>query len=477
MGRVRLERDFTAEDPAAQLADLLDALTRFVDSFVSFPSEEARDTIAPWILQCHAVEAFESTPRLALLSPEKGSGKTRTLEVIEGLVPEPMHAVNLSAAALFRTIQSKGRVTLLLDECDTYLGPRVAKEHEELRGLINAGHRRGAVAYRCVGEPSKMEVREFPAFAPVALAGIGDLPDTILDRAIVIPMRRRAPGEHVADFRRRKVQGPSDKLRERCEKWAKESIDVLRLAEPEMPEGIMDRPADVWESLIAIGDSAGPEWSARIRRSAVVMNEIRQKADPSLGVQLLTDARKIFTEREVDRMFTTDLVTALCELDESPWGDLRGKEIDARGVARRLRPYGIRPKQIRDGESRKGYAIEDFHDAWSRYLPPLDPPGTETTETTETEPEGKEILPEPPGNISTKLSGPPVTPVSDVSHPSGSEAGEAFLDLGERVDAAIGLPLELHEQAAKVRSWNESLPAAPAISEIPWAKQKRDYSR
>ena len=110
-----------------------------------------------------------------------------------------MHTVNLSAAALFRKV-SEGRCTLLLDEADTYLGTRVAKDHEDLRGLVNAGHRRGAVAYRCVIDKG-VRVEEFPAFCPVALAGIGDLPDTILDRSVVVAMKRRAPGEHVEPFR------------------------------------------------------------------------------------------------------------------------------------------------------------------------------------------------------------------------------------------------------------------------------------
>jgi hypothetical protein len=135
--------------------------------FVAFGSDEARWAVTLWTGHAHAVEAFESTPRLALLSPEKGSCKTRTLEVLGLVVPEPMHAVNMSAAALYRVIGEK-HPTLLLDEADTYLGASVAKQHEDLRGLINAG---------------------------CALAGLGDLPDTILDRSVVIAMKRRASHE------------------------------------------------------------------------------------------------------------------------------------------------------------------------------------------------------------------------------------------------------------------------------------------
>jgi hypothetical protein len=56
---------------------LLDELDNYLARYVAFPSIEARHAVALWVVHCHAVDAFESTPRLALISPEKGSGKTR----------------------------------------------------------------------------------------------------------------------------------------------------------------------------------------------------------------------------------------------------------------------------------------------------------------------------------------------------------------------------------------------------------------
>ena len=366
-----LNVDALDSDPIPEkvdLAPILDEVTRFLDRFVAFPSQQALHATTLWAVHAHAIDAFESTPRLALLSPEKGSGKTRTLEVLDLIVPGAMHAANLSAPAIFRRVASD-RPTLLMDECDSYLGPRTAREHEELRGLINAGHRRGAVAYRCVGEPSKMEVHEFPAFAAVALAGLGDLPDTIIDRSIVVKMRRRAPSEVVESFRIRKVTPEGHALRDRMQAWAVSNLDVLRDAEPEMPQGIVDRPADVWEPLLAIADLAGPDWAERARVACVALNRERREADPSLGVQLLQDVRTVFGDGH--KLSTETLIGRLCDLDESPWGDLRGRALDARGLARRLRPFGPRPKKVRIGEtSLQGYERGDFYDAWVRYLPP-----------------------------------------------------------------------------------------------------------
>ena len=131
-------------------AALLDQVHKFLGRFISYPSKEAHDAHTLWIAHTHAMDAWESTPRLALLSPEPGSGKTRVLEVSEPLVPRPVEAVNVSPAYLFRKVAAdEGRPTILFDEIDTVFGPK-AKDNEEIRGLLNAGHRKGAVAGRCV---------------------------------------------------------------------------------------------------------------------------------------------------------------------------------------------------------------------------------------------------------------------------------------------------------------------------------------
>jgi hypothetical protein len=363
-------------------AALLDDVSSFLGRYVAFPSSEARDAVVLWVVHTHALDAADSTPRLALLSPEKGSGKTRLLEVLEMLVPTPRHAVNMTAAALFRAVEADSP-TLLFDEADTYFGSHAAREHEELRGLVNAGHRRGAVAYRVVGQGTNMEVKGFAAFAAVALAGIGDLPDTIVDRAVLVRMRRRAPDEQIEPFRVRKVRPEGDALRQRLARWASDNGARLSRADPTMPPGITDRPADVWEPLIAIGDAAGRDWPTRARNAAVVLNGDRLVADPSLGVRLLVDISSVFGEAGVDRLTSIELVTRLCTGEETPWGDLRGKPLDPRGLARRLKPYGIKPGQHRFGlETGKGYLRSDFADAWNRYLAPGQ--GGETIETSET---------------------------------------------------------------------------------------------
>jgi hypothetical protein len=219
---------------------------------------------------------------------------------------------------------------------------------------------------------------EIPAYAPVALAGLGWLPDTILSRSVIIRMRRRSQGEKVEQFRRRIHERQSHQVRALIQQWAQEA----EIAWPELPPEIQDRDADVWEPLIAIADAVGSEWPTRARVAAVTLVAASKEVDPSLGIRLLADLRTIFSDRE--QMTTKEVLQALNNLDESPWGDLKGKPLDERSLPRRLKQYGIKSKNLNLGgyDRPKGYHRDDLYDAWNRYLP--SPPSSETTATSAT---------------------------------------------------------------------------------------------
>lgn len=372
-------------------AGVLDAVEAFLARFVVYPSEHERRAHVLWIAHTWLMSAWESTPRIAFLSPEPGSGKSRALEVTEPLVPRPVHAVNTTPAYLFRKVSDEaGPPTILYDEIDTVFGPK-AKDNEDIRGMLNAGHRKGATAGRCVLRGKNVETEELPAYCAVALAGLDDLPDTIMTRSVVVRMRRRAPGETVEPWRLR-INGPeAEQLRERMSAWAWSVAE--RVADgtfwPEMPEGVHDRDADVWEALLAVADLAGGRWPADARAAAVALVAASKNRRPSMGVQLLADIRTVFTEIGDDKLTTEQLVKGLSDLEEAPWATIRrGEPLDARGLANRLAKYGIGSKPHRQGQTVfKGYAAAQFADAWSRYLPPhLGPESAVTPVTPVTEP-------------------------------------------------------------------------------------------
>ena len=158
------------------------------DRYLALP-EHGAVKLALWTVHAHAFEASFVTPRLAITSPQKGCGKTTVLDLLSGLVPKPLQAANVTAAAVFRTIEAK-RPTLLVDEADTFLA-----ENEELRGVLNSGHTRNGAVIRVVEHEGDFEPRQFSTWAPVAIAKIGKLPGTLEDRSIKLEMRRASPGE------------------------------------------------------------------------------------------------------------------------------------------------------------------------------------------------------------------------------------------------------------------------------------------
>jgi hypothetical protein len=341
----------------------------FLGRFITFPSEAAHVAVSLWVLHTYLMDRWDSTPRLALLSAEPASGKTRVLEILELLVPRPIQPVNASSAYLFTTVGSEdGLPTVLFDEIDTVFGPKAKDTNEDVRGFLNAGHRRGAIFGRAVYLGSgQRRPEELPAYCAVALAGLGWLPDTILSRSVIIRMRRRHEGEHVEPYRRRHHKSIGDKIARQIESWAELQPEVIEW--PEMPDGIQDRDADVWESLLAITDLVGGNWPARAREAAKVLVAAGKDAEPSLGVRLLADIKEVFAD--ADSMPSKELLARLNALDEAPWGDMKGKPLDERGLARRLRQFDIKPKRLRTGElTLRGYAKADFYDAWKRYVPP-----------------------------------------------------------------------------------------------------------
>lgn len=343
-------------------AELLDNLEATFMRYVVLP-ERAAEVLALWTMHTHAFNAFTHSPRLNVHSPEKGCGKTLVLDVLQELTPRALRTENISTAALFRLID-KELPTLLIDEHDSFL-----RDNEDLRGALNAGHKRGGRHIRVEGE--SYEVRTFKTFAPVALAGIGNLPGTLMDRCIMIRMKRALPGEVPERFDSRRA-GREQELRRKLVRWCADNFEQLESADPEMPDGIFNRKADNWRPLLAIADAVGGVWPQRARLAAALSCTEEEESD-SARAQLLADIRTLFEERQTDRLLSADLVRALAGMEERNWLDWsHGKQINTRQVASLLKPFGIAPKTLRTADGRgKGYELDQFTDAFARYLPTL----------------------------------------------------------------------------------------------------------
>ncbi|MGH8611629.1 MAG: DUF3631 domain-containing protein, partial [Gammaproteobacteria bacterium] len=327
--------------------------------------DHAEVALALWAMHAQSFKAFIHTPRLSIRSPEKGCGKTTCIDVLALLTPKAQRIENLTTAGLFRLID-KYAPTLLVDECDKHLS-----RNEELCGALNSGHKRGGVIPRCEGE--KNEVRMFRVFAPVALAGIRELPGTLHDRSIVINLKRAIPGEVHQGFDSRRTAHETELCR-KLARWCADHRAELEAADPVMPENFYNRLADNWRPLLTLADAVGGSWPEKARRAAVALSSGTDNDNESLRVQLLVDIWRVFDTTKAERIASEDMVEALNGMEDRPWPEINsGKTLTKTRMARLLKPFGIKPKQVRLPSGRtgiSGYEREWFADAFNRYLPP-----------------------------------------------------------------------------------------------------------
>lgn len=357
-------------------AEVLAEVESFVRRFCVLPDESAYVAVALWIAHTHFMDHMDTTGRLACLSPEPSSGKTRVLEVCDVLCHNPLLALDLSMSAFFRIVDDN-RPTILLDEVDAiFTGKAKSEGTEDLRRVINNGYRVGAVVQR-VGGQNRDQVQSFTVFAPVAMAGLGNLPDTLMSRSIVLQMKRRTPSEPVEPWRDRIHRLEGAEVQAHLAAWA---AQVERMDYPELPEGVHDRDADVWEPLLMVAEAAGADWPERAAAACQWFVRNKPASTVSLGVRLLVDLRSVWPEGHA-AMTTVDILTALARLDDAPWADLYGEGLSSRKLAKLLSDFGASPRDVRTPWGRgKGYRREDLWDAWTRYAP--DPETTEPVEHT-----------------------------------------------------------------------------------------------
>lgn len=356
---------------AADGVALLDELRGAIGKYVVLPSEEALTAVTLWVAATHIQTALQHAPRLAVVSPTKGCGKSRVLDVLHETVHQPMMTVNTSPAVIFRVI-GKNPPTLLVDEADTIFSPKASGDSEILRGLLNAGHQRNRPAWRISGPEHKPT--PFPTFAMAAIAGIGDLPDTVMDRAVVLRMQKRKPGEKVTPFRSRYSVPELNALRDRLAAWLGPLRGRAARMVPQMP--VEDRAADTWEPLVIIADLAGGHWPAQARAACLAMtrHEAVQDEQSSLKTRLLRDIHRIFAQAgNPEALATQDLVAALIQDAEAPWAEHGTKGLNAYHLSNLLRDFNISPANYRfdKGRQAKAYMRNRFLDAWARNCPDL----------------------------------------------------------------------------------------------------------
>ncbi len=365
---------FPAVEPWFEPVDgarLLDECVATLRRYVVLRAVQA-DAISLWALFTHAFDAFDVSPRLVVKSPQKRSGKTTLFSVLQRIVAKPRGASGITSSALLRVIELH-QPTILIDEMDALMHSD-REMAQALRGLMNSGFNRTFATYT-MNVPIRdggYEPRDFSTWCPLALAGIGHLPDTIRDRSIEIEMQRKLSHEKIKRLRRHDG-ADLDELARKLTRCSDDNVDALRKARPQMPDGLNDRAADTWEPLIAIADIAGGDWPARARAAALALSGENSAKDDDIDTLLFSDIRDAFDHFGDDRLSSEDLIRYLAGLEARPWAEWsHGKSMSKFQLSKRLKNYAIVSGTIRTrkgNETPKGYHRKAFDDAFGRYLP------------------------------------------------------------------------------------------------------------
>lgn len=348
-------------------------LCRYLADYVVL-SPPALLAVAAWVMAARLTDLWDRFPHLAVTSPEGRCGKSRLLELLEQVCPNPWSLAGTSPAAVFRRIGQQ-RPTLLLDEAQS-LSRRGSESSEMLRELFCGGIGRNAKVSRCSGP--NHEPTDFPIYCPKVIALIGDLDGVLADRCLPIRMRRKTADDVVRKARLRHVEEEGRKLTDRLNEWAvdQRTVDAAGKAYDELEPFPIDndRMAELLLPLqAALAADGGPDMMANAalallgEYAAELDRQDREAVAQSPGVLLLAACREILATK--DYLPTCDLINALVSRDEEPWYRWNnGGPISSERLAGLLRPYGIQPRKSKDMRTR-GYYRAAFADAWARYVP------------------------------------------------------------------------------------------------------------
>lgn len=359
---------FTDIDPwheVVEPAQLLDEITQVIQRFIVLDKHQA-EAAALWVTACWFVNEIQCAPIALINAPERACGKTQLLTVLGKLAPRTAQASSISPSVLFRMIEAY-QPTLFIDEIETIL-----KDNEDLRGLINAGHTRdSAYVWRSVAKGDDFEPKRFTVWGMKAIAGINaiKLAETVTSRSIVFELRRKRSDEKV-DRLRQAEAGLFETLASKLARFSEDYASNVKQARPNLPNELGDRDQDNWEALLQIASVAGGHWFETATNVALKLSGTMQ-TPLSTAIELLADIQEIFESRKTVKISTSDLINALCEDAEKSWATYnRGKSLSPRQLSTKLRDYGIASKTIRLGayETAKGYELEQFQDAFTRYL-------------------------------------------------------------------------------------------------------------
>jgi hypothetical protein len=409
----------TPHPQPVNIADLLNDIEATIKKHVIL-SDHAAAALAVWMLHTWTFELRDIVAYVAIESPEKRCGKTTLLSVLAAMAHKPLIASNVTVGALFRAIDTC-RPTLFIDEADTFLAGNGI-----MRGIINSGNTwRTAYVLRLTkskpntvgqaasrsaekrnvandfslaptgganersechlvcssgvgsgegassqpspinSQPTDSGLKKYSCWCPKVIAMIGQVPDTIADRSIVVPMSRKLVTETCAPL----AELNTTEIKSKCARFALDMAHFIAEAGKIRGEGLNDRAADTFDPLYVIARLAGAGWEQKLHTAALALSS--SALTNNSGSELLMDIFSVFIQSGREKILIRDLAFTLREGAHGVKSfALKYSSINEHRISEILRSYGIKTTTVRDRkEVGRGYGLAQFEQAIGRYVP------------------------------------------------------------------------------------------------------------
>ena len=318
--------------------------------------------LSVWTVHTFMFQEFGHTPYIDINSPVKGCAKTTLSAAISRISKNGMLVVNPTGPSIFRTIDQK-QPTLVIDEA-------ALQKDSLLLTIANAGFSRISGV---VPRVFKDGVQMYNVFCPKVFASLNPLPETVMDRSIRIPMKglRREDKDKIVPFSQHSV--PEDLVGCIASCVVAHKDEIVRNYDQCRLDFLHARQEDIWRPLFSVIHILSPEREEEFRAIAIRLTAEKKEYEEDRLIKLLQGVRTVFLDSngmsQDHKISTFGLLSGLAVLPESPWGNL-----NAFYLATQLRRFGIKPKQLWIGGANvRGYAMEDFEDAFARYTSEPEP--------------------------------------------------------------------------------------------------------
>ena len=346
------------------ISSTLEMIANVLKEHVKFQSESEANVLALWIAMTYVMDHLEIAPFIWITSPEPMCGKSTVMRLLSVFCKSSQMASRITPAAVYRLIE-RDQPTLLIDEADRFL-----KGNNNLNGILNAGHARFE-AKVIVNDPlsnGKHEPKEYPVWCAKAVAGIGDVEDTLSNRSIRISLRRKLITESVKPVRFNLTQ-QHEQTRKALAEWASTFGPVTEDEMQPVLFGGSDRTIDNWLTISIIAERIQNGWPERAKAAFEAIEVNRRTETKSNSIELLGDIAMVIECDRRTEWKSSDLYDRVLQIEDSDWHCCNyGKPITRKKFTQILKSFDIQPVKRANANV---FYVSDLEEAFNRYLPPM----------------------------------------------------------------------------------------------------------